>query len=215
MLIESFPAGLLGCNCVILGDETTSNAFVIDPGGDLDTILARLTRRKLKVVAILHTHTHIDHVGATGDLQRATGAPARIHEADRFLYEMLGVQASFVGMPTPTPSNVDCDLVDNGSIEAGTLTLRVLHTPGHSPGSVCFYTESGGSPLLLSGDTLFQHGVGRTDLWGGNSKTLIDSIQRRLYTLNDATRVIPGHGEETTIGNEKSSTRQGRVPIRG
>jgi glyoxylase-like metal-dependent hydrolase (beta-lactamase superfamily II) len=203
MLIETFPVGLLGCNCTILGDESTSDAVVIDPGGDVDQIQARLRRHQLQVRAIIHTHTHIDHVGACGDLQRATGAPARIHEADRFMLNILGLQAAFIGLPQPPAPDVDGDLRDDTVIRVGSIELVVMHTPGHSPGSVCFLVHGADRTIVWSGDTLFQQGIGRTDLWGGDTTAIERSIRRRLYCLEDHTLVIPGHGGETTIGEEK------------
>ncbi len=203
MLIETFPVGLLGCNCTILADQATSDAIVIDPGGNLEFIRAALDKHALVVRAIVHTHTHIDHVGATGDLQRATGAPARIHEADRFMMDILGLQASFVGMPQPSDAMVDGDLRDDGVIQVGSIQVAVLHTPGHSPGSVCFLVRAADRSILWSGDTLFQGGIGRTDLWGGDMSSIERSIRRRLYSLDDETLVIPGHGGQTTIGEEK------------
>lgn len=211
MLIETFPVGPLGCNCTILADPTTSDAIVIDPGGDLRAIRARLDKHALTVRAIVHTHTHIDHVGATGDLQRATGAPARIHEADRFMIDILGLQAAFIGLPQPAAADIDGDLRDDTIIGVGSLEVAVLHTPGHSPGSVCFLVRTSDRSVLWSGDTLFQGGIGRTDLWGGDMSAIERSIRRRLYSLDDETRVIPGHGDETTIGSE----RRGNPFVRG
>lgn len=205
MIIETFPVGPLGCNCTILGDEKTSESIVIDPGGDLDLIQTRLAKRGLRVAAIVHTHTHIDHVGATGDLQRLTGAPARIHEADRFMLDILGLQAAFVGMAQPRAAQVDGDLRDDTILKLGALEVAVLHTPGHSPGSICFLVKGGDRDILWSGDTLFQQGIGRTDLWGGDMSTIEKSIRSRLYALRDETLVIPGHGGKTTIGDEKRS----------
>ncbi len=138
MVVESFPVGPLGCNCSIVFDEAAKKAIVIDPGGNFDTIRARLEAKGLAVTAIVHTHTHIDHVGATAPLQRLTGATASIHEADRFLYDMLAIQASLVGCAVPEKTDMDGSLVDGLALRAGDVEMGVLHTPGHTPGSVTF-----------------------------------------------------------------------------
>jgi hydroxyacylglutathione hydrolase len=203
VLIETFPCGPLGCNCSILIDPVTKTALVIDPGGDFPAIRARLERGGAKVAAIVHTHTHIDHVGATAPLQEWSGAAARIHEADRFLYEMLPVQAALLGMPMPDTCEMQGDLVDGTGVKAGAIELEVLHTPGHTPGSVSFVAKAGEGRVVFSGDTLFRRGIGRTDLWGGDDRTLLASIRRKLFSLEEATKVVPGHGPLTTIGEEK------------
>jgi hydroxyacylglutathione hydrolase len=203
MLIETFPTGPLGCNCSVLVDPTSKEAVVIDPGGDLPVIRRAIERAGGKVVAIVHTHTHIDHVGATAGLQALTGAPARIHEADRFLYDMLPVQAALLGLPLPETCELAGDLADGVTIAAGAFEVAVLHTPGHTPGSVSFLLKSGEGAVAFTGDTLFRRGVGRTDLWGGDSAALSRSLRGRLCTLDETTRVVPGHGPPTTIGEEK------------
>jgi len=203
MIIDTFPVGLLGCNCTILGDEATRDAIVIDPGGDFARIQERLAHHKLKALALVHTHTHIDHVGATGQLQHAFDVPARIHEADRFMLDALGMQAAFLGFATPPMPEVDGDLRDDTVLRVGSIEVNVMHTPGHSPGSVCFVVQGADRSVLWSGDTLFHGGIGRTDLWGGDMSAIQRSIRNRLYTLDDSTLVIPGHGDETTIGVER------------
>lgn len=201
--IETFPVGPLGCNCSILVDPASKAALVVDPGGDFADIRARLERAGAKVAAILHTHTHIDHVGATAPLQRWADAPARIHEADRFLYKMLPVQAALTGMAVTETCDIEGDLADGARVAAGAIELEVLHTPGHTPGSVVFLAKTAEGPVLFAGDTLFRRGIGRTDLWGGDTGAILRSIKDRLYTLDEGTRVITGHGEPTTIGEEK------------
>jgi hydroxyacylglutathione hydrolase len=201
--IETFPAGTMGCNCSIVVDPQSKSAIVVDPGGDFDEIQRRLTKAGASVVAIVHTHTHIDHVGATAPLQAWTGAPAKIHEADRFLYEMLPVQAAFIGMPVPEICDLEGSLTDDLVLSAGSLEMAVLHTPGHTPGSCSFVAKLGGTQVAFAGDTLFRRGIGRTDLWGGDSDLILKSIKRKLFSLDETTKVITGHGPATTIGEER------------
>jgi glyoxylase-like metal-dependent hydrolase (beta-lactamase superfamily II) len=188
-----------------VADEAAKRAIVIDPGGDLESIRTRLDALGLSVVAIVHTHTHIDHVGATAGLQHACGAPARIHEADRFLYDLLPVQAAMLGMPPVAQTQVDGDLLDGGTLRAGDIEMGVLHTPGHTPGSVSFVVTHGGHTCVFSGDTLFRRGIGRTDLWGGDTGQIMRSLRGKLLALPDDALVVPGHGPNTTIGEERMS----------
>lgn len=203
MHVETFPVGPLGCNCSILADLDAKRAVVIDPGGDYDAIRERLEALGVKVESILHTHTHIDHVGCTAELQHASGASARIHEADRFLYDMLPVQAALIGCDAPVKADVEGTLVDDASVRAGGLELQVVHTPGHTPGSVCLVAKTPDGTYVFAGDTLFRGSIGRTDLWGGDSHAILRSIKQRLLPLPDDTVVITGHGPETTIGRER------------
>lgn len=203
MHVESFPVGPLGCTCSIVADLTAKKAIVIDPGGDLEAIHARLAALEVSVEAIVHTHTHFDHVGDTAGLQRATGAVAQIHEADRFLYDLLPVQAALFGFAPPPPAEIDGSLRDGVTVRAGSLELAVLHTPGHTPGSCSFVLHGGESPRVFTGDTLFRGGVGRTDLWGGDQSALLRSIHGKLLTLPDDAVVIAGHGPPTTIAHER------------
>lgn len=208
MILETFSVGALGCNCSIVGDEKTHEAIVIDPGGDLDEIERRLRAHGLRCKAILHTHTHIDHVGATSELQRATDASARIHEHDKLLYDILPVQASLLGLSdAPHKCELDEWLVDDEVIPVGGLDLHVLHTPGHTPGSCCFELRARGAGdegvVLFAGDTLFKRSIGRTDLWGGDHGRILSSIKKKIFALPETTRVITGHGEDTTILQEK------------
>lgn len=188
----------------MLADEKSGLAIVVDPGGDSERIVQELDARNLVVTAIVHTHTHVDHVGATAPLQDRSGAEAHINEADRFLYDMLPVQAALLGVPLPRKCDVLGTLDDGFCVHAGALELGVLHTPGHTPGSVCFYCQADGQRVLFSGDTLFQRGIGRTDLWGGNSEAIVRSLRQRIMTLDEDTLVVPGHGPNTTIGEEKA-----------
>ncbi|MBK8251949.1 MAG: MBL fold metallo-hydrolase [Polyangiaceae bacterium] len=203
MIVETFAVGALGCNCSIIVDPATKSAIVVDPGGNFGDIQARLTRLGAKVQAIVHTHTHIDHVGATAPLQSWTGANAIIHEDDRFLYDMLPIQAALVGTNLPDKCDLDGGLKDDLVLHAGGLQMHVLHTPGHTPGSCCFVAKLGAEQIAFAGDTLFRRSVGRTDLWGGDSDLLIQSIKHKLYSLEEGIEVVTGHGPSTTIGEER------------
>ena len=202
MIIETFPVGLLQCNCTIIGDETSREAMVIDPGDDPDVILAKLNAHRLTLKEIVCTHTHIDHVGAIFELQQKAGSPASIHNADLFLFDNLETQAQWLGMPAPKRGSIDRFLVDGSAVGCTGVELGVLHTPGHTPGSTCFLLSNGRN-LLFAGDTLFQNSIGRTDLWGGSTPTILSSIHNKLMTLDDDTLVIAGHGPSTTVGRER------------
>jgi len=203
MHCESFPTGPLGCTCSIVMDEGSRDAIVIDPGGDLETIRGRLAALGARVHAIVHTHTHIDHVGATKGVQDTTGAQACIHEADRFLYDLLPVQAALLGLDVPPKADMTGSLVDGCSFRFGSLEMCIMHTPGHTPGSVTFVVPAADQTRVFTGDTLFRGGIGRTDLWGGDVAELQRSLRDRLFSLPEDATVIPGHGPETTIGNER------------
>src|SRR5258706_1263834 len=189
MVVETFPVGPLRCNCSILVDDETREAIVIDPGGDFEQIRAKLEKSGARVTAIVHTHTHIDHVGATAPLQRWSLAGAHIHEADRFLYDLLPVQSELLGVPLPERCEMEGDLVDDHVLSLGRVDLQVLHTPGHTPGSVSFVARQGGQSFAFTGDTLFRRGIGRTDLWGGDGDLILRSLRTRLMTLEEETRV--------------------------
>jgi glyoxylase-like metal-dependent hydrolase (beta-lactamase superfamily II) len=201
--IETHAVGPLQCNCSILADLTTGRAIVIDPGGSYETISRRLKDLGVRVEAIVHTHTHLDHVGCTAELQRASGAAASIHEADRMLYDLLPVQAELFGMRAPNRADVDGTLTDGLALTAGCIELGVLHTPGHTPGSCCFLVRDGSVTRLFAGDTLFRESIGRTDLWGGDQGSILRSIRSKLLALPDDTHVVTGHGSPTTIGHER------------
>jgi glyoxylase-like metal-dependent hydrolase (beta-lactamase superfamily II) len=184
-------------------DPVSKHAIVVDPGGDLELICSRLTSLGATVEAIVHTHTHIDHVGATKGVQSATGARACIHEADRFLYDLLPVQAAMLGIALPPVCDMEGSLHDGQSIRAGALEMCILHTPGHTPGSVTFTVGTGSNMRVFSGDTLFRRGIGRTDLWGGDFDTIKRSLREKILALPDDAVVVAGHGPETTIGEER------------
>jgi len=202
--VETFSVGPLGCNCSIIADLEARRAIVVDPGGDYDKVHARLQALDVKVDVIVHTHTHLDHVGCTAELQRATGAPASIHDADRFLYRLLPVQAALIGTSIPERADMDDALVDGRALRAGGLELGVLHTPGHTPGSCSFVVTGDGRTQVFAGDTLFRGSIGRTDLWGGDHDTILRSIHTKLLSLPDDAVVVTGHGPSTTIGDERA-----------
>jgi hydroxyacylglutathione hydrolase len=210
MILETLPVGPLQCNCSILGDEISHEAIVVDPGDDIPRILALLAKHSLTVKQILITHAHIDHIAGAHRLKQLTGAPILYNQHDLAQVKMMDVQATWLGIPTPTVSNPDDTLDDNKRITIGVdpeqgqagITGSILHTPGHTEGSVCIYIPD--QSLLLAGDTLFAGSVGRTDLPGGDTHKLLTSINDRLLTLPDETIVIPGHGPRTTIGSERS-----------
>jgi glyoxylase-like metal-dependent hydrolase (beta-lactamase superfamily II) len=202
VIFETFPVGLLQCNCTILGDETSREAIVIDPGDDPELISSKLREHDLTLKQIVCTHAHIDHVGAIFDLQEKAATPASIHEADLPLYDALETQAQWLGMPTPKRGAIDRFLIDGTSIGCSGVDLGVLHTPGHTPGSSCFVFENGRT-ILFAGDTLFQNSIGRTDLWGGSMPDILSSIHNKLLTLPDDTFVVAGHGPSTTVGRER------------
>ena len=187
-------------NCWILGCSETEEAVVIDPG-DAAGILQTLKTHQFTVKYLIHTHGHIDHVSATAAIQRQTGAPALLHEADQILLDNLTLQGTMFGLTAPPAPTVDKYICEGDEINWGQHTLSVIDTPGHSPGGVCLNLE--GEQILFAGDTLFQGSIGRTDLWGGDSEQLLDSIQEKLWRRDDDTIVCPGHGPRTTIGREK------------
>jgi len=201
MIIESFPVGPLQCNCTLLGDQETHEAVVIDPGDEIGRIHRRLTELGLTLKQILVTHAHIDHVGGALRLKRLTGAPIFLNKHDLPLLEMMESQAAWLGIAPPETAPPDESLDDGLLVGLERYPGKVLHTPGHTQGSVCLHFAP--QNLLIAGDTLFQGSIGRTDLPGGDSAQIIDSIHSRLLTLPDQTRVITGHGPATTIGYER------------
>src|SRR5215469_8384197 len=203
MIRETFPVGLLQCNCTILGDEESREAIVVDPGYDIPRILATLAKHQLTVRQIVVTHAHIDHIASALDLQQITGAPILYNAADLPLAAMMDEQAAWIGVETPKVKPPDHSPADSEHVRVRGIDAQVLHTPGHTEGSVCLYLPA--ESLLLAGDTLFAGSIGRTDLPGGNFNKLIQSIRERLLPLPGATLVIPGHGPATTIGEERVS----------
>ena len=201
-LVETFPVGPLQCNCSIVVDEATREAVVIDPGDEPERILAALAAAKVRPVALLHTHAHLDHITGTRRVSEITKAPIRLHASDRPLYEALPEQAALFGFRVEAPRPLDTPLSDSEVIRFGRSALRAIHTPGHTPGSTCFALE-GDEPLLFSGDTLFRRSIGRTDLRGGDTEAILTSIREKLFVLRGDIPVICGHGPGTTIDEEK------------
>jgi glyoxylase-like metal-dependent hydrolase (beta-lactamase superfamily II) len=200
-ILETFPVGPLQCNCTILADPIKKEAIVIDPGEDIDRIQRRLMELGVKLIQILITHAHIDHIGGALKLKRITGAPILLNENDLPLLKMMDEQAGWLGVATPEIANPDGHLEDDLRVGLGDYPAQVLHTPGHTQGSICLYFKP--LKLLVAGDTLFAGSIGRTDLPGGNPKQIIQSIHERLLVLPEETYVLPGHGPITTIGEEK------------
>lgn len=217
LIHEVLPVGPLQCNCSILGDAATRDAIVVDPGDEVERILEIVQRHGLKVRAIVSTHTHIDHVGGLATLHKATGAPVMIHEADLPLYANLEMQAGWLGVRTPATMRIQDFVGEGDTVRWGGFAAQVLHTPGHTPGSISLVVEPGiasaeesnvthearSARRLLAGDTLFRGSIGRTDLPGGSFPQIISSIREKLLALPDDMIVYPGHGDVTTIGFER------------
>ncbi|MCP9452041.1 MAG: MBL fold metallo-hydrolase [Nitrospira sp.] len=205
LIRKTFPVPPLGCNCSIIGDPVTKEAVVVDPGGDPERILGEIKRLGLTVSRILHTHAHFDHFLAAGALKAMTGAVLGLHGDDLDLWKNLEVQCRFFGVQPALVPMPEYWLKDEERLDVGMTPILALHTPGHTPGSMSFYVPT--ENLVLVGDTLFRGSIGRTDLWGGDSRAIERSIRERLYTLDDATIVVTGHGPETEIGWEKETNQ--------
>ncbi len=211
MIYLKIPVGMLQCNCSIIGDPRTREAIVVDPGDEVERILGLLSRYKLQVKAIVSTHAHIDHVGGLAKLYQYTGAPVMMHSDDLPLYRGMEVQAAFLGVRPPELVEVHQLLKEGDTLQWGDFLADVLHTPGHTPGSVSLHLPTNGSnatlshPQLFSGDTLFAGSIGRTDLWGGSYDEIIASLKDKIMQLPDSTIVHPGHGPSTTIGHERDT----------
>lgn len=207
MILETFAVGPLDCNCTIVADESSREAIIVDGGDGVDEVLERLRRRGLRATLLVHTHAHIDHIGDLGRLRELTGGRGMLHPADVPLYQTLALQARWIGLPgSPAVVPLDGELRDGTALHAGSLQLDVLHTPGHTPGSVCFAVRSDApNPTLLTGDTLFAGSIGRWDLGGTSMEDIVRSIHTKLMPYADATPVIPGHGQFTSVGIERDS----------
>jgi glyoxylase-like metal-dependent hydrolase (beta-lactamase superfamily II) len=201
MIHQVLPVGLLQCNCSIFGDPASGEAIVIDPGDEIARIVQTLERHALMVKAIVITHAHIDHIGGAARLKALTGAPVFMNRQDTGLYERLDVQAAWLGIETPQRTEIDAELREGDRLTLPGADFHVLHTPGHTQGSICLWIPAGNK--LVAGDTLFRDSIGRTDLPGGDSRQILRSIHSRLLTLPDTAEVVPGHGPMTTIGREK------------
>jgi len=203
MIHEVLPVGMLQCNCSVFGDEQTREAIVVDPGDEIDSILDIVARHGLTVRAIVITHAHIDHIGGAQKLKQATGAPVYMNQNDAELHKMMDVQAKWLGTRTPDAVTIDSDAKDGGVLAIGATDFHVLHTPGHTQGSISLWIPTEGK--LVAGDTLFRDSIGRTDLPGGDGRQILRSIHDKLMPLPEDTVVIPGHGANTTIGREKQN----------
>jgi glyoxylase-like metal-dependent hydrolase (beta-lactamase superfamily II) len=206
MIVETFPVGMLGCNCTILGDATSGEAIVIDGGDDVDAIAARLAAHGLRPRYLLHTHAHFDHIGALGPLRERVGGAGLLHPADRPLYALMRDRVATLGFDHGyDPVALDGDIADGDAYVAGGVRLRAIHTPGHTPGSTSFALDANGATTLFTGDTLFRGAVGRWDLGGTSLDDIVTSIRTRLLAYPDDTRVVAGHGADTTIGTERAT----------
>lgn len=203
MIHEILPVGPLQCNCSVIGDEASREAMVIDPGDDVEAVLAIIRKHNLAVKQIVVTHAHIDHVGGASKLRKLTGAPILLNQNDYDLLKMIDVQASWIGMASPGKIEIDQSIAQADQVRAGALTAEVIHTPGHTQGSVCLYFPA--QQKLIAGDTLFAGSIGRTDLPGGSFEKIISSLHEKILALPDETIVVPGHGPQTTIGAERES----------
>jgi glyoxylase-like metal-dependent hydrolase (beta-lactamase superfamily II) len=208
MIDQTIVVGPFQCNCRLLACPRTGEAVLVDPGDEPERILKALAGTKIIVRYLLHTHAHLDHIGATRAVREKLVDPkVALHRADEPLYRELKMQGRLFGLDYDDPVPVDHFVEHEEEIRVGTLKFTVVHTPGHSPGSVCFRLhedgEAGIRETLFSGDTLFQGSVGRTDLWGADQEAMFRNIRKRIFTLDDDTRVCPGHGPETTVGIEK------------
>ena len=203
MIHEILPVGPLQCNCSVIGDEVTHEAMVIDPGDDIEDVLDLVRKHNLQVKQIVITHAHIDHVGGAMKLRVATGAPILLNQNDYALLKMLDVQAAWIGMANPGKVEIDQSIGQADTVGAGALRANVMHTPGHTEGSICLYFPA--DRKLIAGDTLFAGSIGRTDLPGGSFEKIIRSLRERVLALPDETVVVPGHGPLTTIGEERES----------
>lgn len=204
LIHETTVVGPLQCNCVLLACPKTLEAVLIDPGEEAPKILKMIESRGVKVKYLLHTHAHFDHFSATGEVKGKVGGQICLHRDDDELFRNLPLQGKLFGFPYAAAPPVEKYLEHEEELSFGEQKLRVLHTPGHSPGSVC-YEVLGSAGKVFSGDTLFRQSVGRADLWGGDGRLLLSSIRDRLLSLDDEMQVFPGHGPKTTIGFEKRS----------
>jgi glyoxylase-like metal-dependent hydrolase (beta-lactamase superfamily II) len=201
--IKRLVVGPLEANCYLVWDDVNRSAVIVDPGDEGDYIEKEVKKEGLDVKYIINTHGHFDHVGASGRLRDSLGARLAIHASDAPLLEGAPIQGSHFGIDTPSQPQPEVLVTDGTVLKAGGLSITVLHTPGHTQGGVCLYLEKEG--VIFTGDTLFTGSVGRTDLPGGSYDALMKSIKEKILPLGDNVRVLPGHGPETTVGEEKRS----------
>lgn len=199
--LKAFSVGPLQCNCGLIWDDQTKEAILVDPGAEGPRIQSEIEALGLKVISIIHTHAHFDHIGASAEMHALTNAPLLLHPADDMLWENLSMQGQMFGFRMNPIERWNQDLEDEMPLQFGNQKLKTLWTPGHTPGSCCFSVGE----ILFSGDTLFQNSIGRTDLWGGDFNQIKSSIKNRLYSLDSETTVICGHGPNTVVGKEKKS----------
>ena len=202
LLLEMIVNGPFQENCFLVADMETRQAIMVDPGFSADELAEAVRERDLTITEIICTHAHIDHAGAVAPLKRLLGAPFAMHPDDRPVLDFMPSAAQMYGLGPVEVPEVDRELADGDEIKVGELAGQVIHTPGHSPGGCCLYFKEQG--VLIAGDTLFSGSVGRTDLPGGSTETLLESIKGRLLTLPDETEVHCGHGPATTIGAERA-----------
>ena len=203
MIHEILPVGPLQCNCSVIGDESTHEGLVIDPGDNIEDVVSIVRKHNLQIKQIVVTHAHIDHVGGAMKLRAATGAAILLNQNDYALLKMLDAQAAWIGVAPPGKVEIDHSVAQADSIKTGSLSADVIHTPGHTEGSICLYFPA--EKKLIAGDTLFAGSIGRTDLPGGSFEKIIRSLHDKVLELPDDTVVIPGHGPLTTIGDERQS----------
>ncbi|MCL6544279.1 MAG: MBL fold metallo-hydrolase [Bryobacteraceae bacterium] len=201
MIHEIFPVGMLACNCSLFGDETSREAIVIDPGDDVEEILRRLQRHGLRLRAIVITHAHLDHIGGAAALKKRTGAPIYLNQRDLPILDQVEMQAAWLGVEPPEKPAIDADLGDGDELRLGESSFLVLHTPGHTPGSVGLWIPA--ENKLIAGDTLFRESIGRTDLPGGDGRRILVSIREKFLPLPEDAIVVPGHGPLTTLAHER------------
>lgn len=207
--IDTFAVGSVSANCSIIWCPNTMEAIAIDPGDDAETFLDYVEKKGLHIKYLLHTHAHFDHIGHSAKIREVLGTPIYLHKDDEIVYKHIAQQGAMFGIDIPGPGKIDHLFSDNESLGINDTDLKdilkVIHTPGHTPGGCSFYSEAFDRPVLFSGDTLFQGSIGRTDFPGGDQRALMNSIKERLYVLPPETRVITGHGPDTTIGQEMRS----------
>ncbi len=203
MIRKTFQVGILGCNCSIIADEDAAEAIVVDPGGDADSIVKKCTELGVKIKKIILTHGHFDHILAADSIRKKCDVEIFLNEGDRWLFENIDEQGKLFGLDLQNTGTFDKNLEHQQMHHCGATQIETLHTPGHSPGSVCFHLEK--EKMLFSGDTLFAGAVGRSDIWKGSHEDLIANIKKHLLVLDEETIIIPGHGGESSIGSELRS----------